>query len=168
MQQFAARLVAGDERDEHPRRLTWLLRGAVGRHDRHIGALCDVLAARGVDVERWRPRELIEAIDMWHHAAGRATVPPEDQLSPLRYFAWQLAQLDLEQPTPAELASQRRAERAAERRRRAAERAEEQARIDTLDQSEVDRIIAQMKADAAASSIRMRRMLRAGESDVDQ
>lgn len=168
IQRFAARLVAGDERDAHPRRLPWLLRSAVGRQDRHIGALCDVLAARGVDVERWSPRELIEAIDRWHHTAGRVTVPPEDQLSPLRYFAWQLAQLDLEQPTSAELANRRRAELAAERRRREAERAAEQERIDALDQSEVDRIIARMKAEAAEASARMRRTLRPNESGAGQ
>jgi biotin operon repressor len=160
LQRFAARLIGGDERDAQPRRLPWLLRGAAGRRDRHIGSLCDILTAAGVDVARWRPRELIEAIDSWHHAASRATVPPGAQLNPLRYFAWQLEQLDQAAPTPTELAERRKAERAAECQRRAAERRAEQEHINAIDQAEVDRIIAQMKLDAAASSDRLRRALR--------
>ncbi|GAB3615441.1 hypothetical protein [Humibacter ginsengisoli] len=166
LQRFAARLIDGDERDAQPRRLPWLLRGAAGRRDRHIGALCDILTAARVDIARWRPRELIEAIDSWHHATSRATVSPDAQLNPLRYFAWQLTQLDHAAPTPTELAERRKAQRAAERESRAAERRAEQERITAIDQSEVSRIIAQMKLDAAASSDRLRRALRSRSDET--
>ena len=152
LQQFAARLVDGDERDrDAKRRMPWLLNA--GRHGRavHIGALCDVLAGAGVDPTRWKPREVIETIDRWHQAQGRRTLAGESR-DPLRYFAWQLRMaVDPAAPTPTEEAEIRRAQRADERDELAREREAERQRMRADDLAEFERISAQMRADMEAS-----------------
>lgn len=151
LQRFAARLVDGDERDgADRRRMPWLLRSPAGGR-RHIGALCDVLAAAGIDPARWSPRQLIEAIDEWHRSAERAALGAT-ATNPLRMLAWLLRQaIDPAAPTPAELAAERAARRRAEQLERAREAERERARVAAIDHDEVARIIAQMHVDAAAA-----------------
>lgn len=168
LQQFAARLVDGDERElaVARRRLPWLLDRA-GRPDRpaHIGALCDVLSGAGIDPRRWTPRELIERIDRWHQSQGRASLVGTSRV-PLAYFAWQLRQaIDPAAPTPAEEVEIRRAQRDAERAELAREREAERARMAVVDEAEVARIIAQMRAEMTAER-RARRHRAAPSSDV--
>ncbi|WP_344257678.1 hypothetical protein [Agromyces humatus] len=163
LQRFAAQLVDGDERDgASRRRMPWLLNA--GRKGRavHIGALCDVLAAAGVEPTRWRPREVVETIDRWHQAQGRRTLAGESR-DPLRYFAWQLRMaLDPTRPTPSEEVEIRHAQRAAERAERARERDAERQRMQAVDRAEFDRISAQMRADMEAAR-RARRRRERGE-----
>lgn len=160
LQRFAARLVDGDERDTIQRRLPWVLRSPGSDRDRHIGALCDVLDGAGIDPARWRPRELVETIDRWHDNTGRRTLAGTAR-DPLRYLAWQLATaIDPAAPTPGEEFAIRQARRATERAERERERAAERERVAQIDRAEVGRIIAQMRADAAASADAARRLQR--------
>ena len=159
LQQFAARLVDGDERDALPRRLPWLLRSPAGR-SRHIGALCNVLSSVGIDPHRWRPREVIEAVDRWHETTGRRTLA-EAANDPLRYFAWQLSQaIDPTAPTPTEQAQIRTAQRRAEQQERLREVEAERERMANVDHEEIARIIAQMKVDAAQAALKFERAKR--------
>lgn len=167
LQRFAARLVDGDERDgAQRRRMPWLLRSPAGGR-RHIGALCDVLAAAGIDPARWSPRQLVEAIDEWHRTTARPALGAA-ATNPLRLLAWQLRQaIDPTAPTPAELAAERGARRRAEQLERAREAERERQRVEAIDHDEVARIIDKMHQDMAAD--RRRRQLvapRPGDSSA--
>lgn len=85
----------------------------------HIGALVDVIAGAGIDLERWRGRDIVVRLDQqW---AQRRWAVPAGIRSPLGYLRWRLAQIDWSEPSPLDLAARHRA--AAERD--AAERAED-------------------------------------------
>jgi hypothetical protein len=165
LQRFAARLVDGDERDTSPRRLPWVLRSTGGGSVRHIGTLCNVLSSAGIDPHRWRPKEVIEAIDQWHKSTGRRTLAGA-AADPLRYLAWQLAQaIDPAAPTPSEQARIRSAHGDARRAEHERETAAERERMANVDHEEVARIIAQMKADVAPSLLKFQRDKRSTRRD---
>lgn len=147
LQQFAARLVDGDERVEKhsQRRLRWLLN--TKNKPIHIGALADTLTEAGIDPLLWTPAELIGEIDRWSLTNARTALGAMAR-HPLRYLRWLLSQAI---PPGTLSPGQRRAveqeERATERRRYAAQQEAERHRMATADQEEIERIIAQMNAD---------------------
>jgi hypothetical protein len=64
-------------------RLPWLARG-------HIGALCTVLAAHGLDEDGWTAQDVIERLDARNRAKGLHSVAPGRQRNPLGLFRAQL------------------------------------------------------------------------------
>lgn len=129
-------------------RLPWLT------HRRHPSAVCAMLHRAGIDPAQWTPAALIKRIDAGTARAGiPRTLDGAQQCDPIAYTAWLIAQtIDPAAPTPveeAEILAARRARRIAEAD---AERKAEAARVAAIDHDEVDRIIAQMKADIAKQS----------------
>lgn len=137
------------------RGLFWLLRSP--RKTRlHIGALCDVLTAAGIDPNAWTPRELSETINRWMAGQNRAALGSTAK-NPLRYFAWLLSQaVDPTAPTPRQRADKEAAVREAERAERARVAAEDKRRRESIDYDEVARILDEMKAAAAQARARAR------------
>ncbi len=144
LQQFAARLVDGDERAERhsQRRLRWLL-NTTGKPV-HIGALVDVLTDAGIDVHWWTPTDLVAEIDRWSLANSRTALGTNAR-HPLRYFRWLLSQaIPPGTLSPAERRAAAQLERDVERRRQDAQREADRKRMAAVDHDEVARIIAQM------------------------
>jgi hypothetical protein len=96
VQRLAAKLV---------QRLPWLARG-------HIGALCDVLAAHGLDEDGWTAQDVIEHLDARNRGRGLYSIPGSRQRNPLGLFR---SQLQDALTTVTEPPQQRRAREARER-----------------------------------------------------
>lgn len=150
IQRLAGRLVDEARQPRTPldlRRFLSQLLMRPGQPPAHIGALCAVLEAAGIDPSVWRSWELIGAIAAWYKQTGRRI--PEQVESPLRYFAWQLAQAvppgTLSPAQHAALSLASLAERDARLARQRAEAAAEQARIAAIDQAAVDAVLEQMR-----------------------
>lgn len=138
---------------ELAKRLPWLT------HRRHPTAVCAMLHRAGIDPAQWTPDALIRRVDAGVIRAGiTRTLDGAKQRDPIAYTAWLIGQtIDPAAPTPAEEAQIIAARRAQRIAHADAERAAEAARIAAIDHEEVDRIIEQMHADAAAATQRTRR-----------
>ena len=68
----------------------------------HIGAICDVLANVGVDVNRWRGRDI--AAELTRDTQQRGWIWPERIERPVGYLRWRLTQIDWNRPSPSEMA----------------------------------------------------------------
>lgn len=128
LQRLAAKLAA---------RVPWMTRG------RHIGALCDVLAAEGVDPHDWTAGDLLAAIDQdyaqrdWIVPAGFA------QRNPLGLLRTQLRRVVAETEPPQARRRHEQAARADAQRRRVLER--EQERREVAPPERVREYVAQMR-----------------------
>lgn len=126
-------------------RLPWLT------HRRSVASVCAMLDRAGIDPAQWSVTSLIQRINTGIIRVKIArTLDGAQQRDPIAYTAWLIGQtIDPTAPTPAEeaeIAAARRAQRMTEAD---AERQAEAARVAAIDHDEVDRIIAQMKADIA-------------------
>ncbi|MFT7022382.1 MAG: hypothetical protein ACJA07_001466 [Rhodococcus sp. (in: high G+C Gram-positive bacteria)] len=70
---------------------------------RHLGALCDVIAAAGIDTERFTAQHIKDALDLDGRRNGLSW--PDRIANPAKYLAWRLGRLDWTGPTPAERAT---------------------------------------------------------------
>ena len=131
--------------------------------DIHIGALCDLLDRAGVTPERYTSDTLARELNRVLTERNITTASPSQQKRPLGYFAWMLSLLDAQNVAETDQERlQRVHDEAIERtRRQAAEREATRARMATVDQAEVDRIIAAMNAEADAA-LRAKRYARPG------
>jgi len=125
------------------RQVRWLDTG------QHVGALCTVLQAAGLDGARWSARGLIDTMDRF--VGDRGMKYPDSTQNPLGFLRWVLsAAIDPATPTPDE----RRAQIADERRERAIQQARqrqlEAEHAATIDHEEVARIIAASHAEIAS------------------
>lgn len=122
-------------------RLPWTVRG------RHVGALCDALAAEGVDPRDWTAGDLLAAIDQDY--ARRDWIPPApaDLRNPLGLLRVQLRRiLGTVEPPQARRRREAAAARAtAERFRRDLERARLEAAPPERAQEHVNQIRAQLR-----------------------
>jgi len=73
-----------------------------GRRRSHIGTICDLLVAAGIDTTRWTGRDIATALN--HDGAARGWTWPtlETMTSPLRLVAYRLSLLDWTEPSPTE------------------------------------------------------------------
>lgn len=125
------------------RRVGWLNTG------KHIGSLCNALVMAGIDAERWSARDLIDSMDSY--IAERHLSYPTQTRNPLGFLRWILAAaVDPNQLTPSELRAERDAERRARVERQISERSVERERLASIDQLEVDQIIAASNEEIAA------------------
>lgn len=128
LQRLAAKLAA---------RVPWVIR------DRHIGALCDVLVAEGVDPHDWTAGDLLAAIDQdyaerdWIVPAGSA------QRSPLGLLRTQLRRVIVDREPPQARRRREQAARAEAHRRRML--AVEEARLEAAPPERVREYVAQMR-----------------------
>lgn len=70
---------------------------------RHLGALCDVIAAAGIDTERFTAQHIKDALDLDGRRNGLSW--PDRIANPTKYLAWRLGRLDWTGPTPTERAT---------------------------------------------------------------
>lgn len=68
----------------------------------HIGAVCEVLASAGVDVNRWCGRDI--AAELTRDTQQRGWVWPQHIERPRGYLRWRLTQIDWTRPSPSEMA----------------------------------------------------------------
>lgn len=132
LQRFAASLA---------HRIPWLARGV------HIGHVVGMLDRTGIDVSEWSVDGLMFAMNAWLSRDGRRVPETFTSRNALGFYGWVIRQVITEH---SQLDTARRvaaAQRDADRARAAAERAAEAVRLASIDQDEVDRIIAQMKVD---------------------
>ncbi|WP_146079338.1 MULTISPECIES: hypothetical protein [unclassified Rathayibacter] len=132
LQRFAAALA---------HRIPWLARGV------HIGHVVGMLDRTGIDVSEWSVEGLMFAMNAWLSRDGRRVPETFTSRNALGFYGWVIRRVITEH---SQLDTARRvaaAQRDADRARAAAERAAEAARLASIDQDEVDRIIAKMKAD---------------------
>lgn len=72
---------------------------ATGPRRSHIGAICDVLAAAGIDTDRWTGPEIAQALNLDAQDRGWVWPTAEAMTSPIGLLAWRLAQLDWTGPS---------------------------------------------------------------------
>ena len=84
----------------------------------HVGRICDVLGAAGIDTVRWSGRDI--ARELTTDTQSRGWVWPTQLTQPTAFLRWRLTQIDWSAPSPAERAREndraRLAEQAARRR----------------------------------------------------
>ena len=85
----------------------------------HIGAICDVLAASGIDTTRWTGSDIIATLN--RDTAARGWVWPESLDAPAAFLRWRLARIDWTSASPSELRATAEADRLREQRARAIE-----------------------------------------------
>lgn len=113
----------------------------------HIGHVVGMLDRTGIDVSEWSVEGLMFAMNAWLSRDGRRVPETFTSRNALGFYGWVIRRVITEH---SQLDTARRvaaAQRDADRARAAAERAAEAARLASIDQDEVDRIIAKMKAD---------------------
>lgn len=132
LQRFAAALA---------QRIPWLARGV------HVGHVVGMLERTGIDVSEWSVEGLLFAVNAWLTKDGRRVPEAFTSRNALGFYGWVIRRVISEHSEFDRARRDAAAQRAADQERRAVERAAEAARVASIDQDEVDRVIAQMKAD---------------------
>lgn len=145
--------------DELVRRMPWLSTDEGEHHRLHV---CNIVQREAFDFERYSAADLIDMWTAMNRAQGRESLPSKNVKNPLGYLRQQVKAArewaDVVQPRArAAEASRISAERRARLARQAAERAAEAERRASIDDEQVDAIIAQMRAEMAAEAAARRR-----------
>jgi hypothetical protein len=68
----------------------------------HVGSICDALESAGIDVNRWRGRDI--AAELTRDTQQRGWIWPQHIERPIGFLRWRLANIDWTRPSPTERA----------------------------------------------------------------